>query len=140
MRKLLIVAAAVLLAGCQSTPPAPAVIDPAIVITAPAADVPAEFAAFSGVWGGTWGPELDGKLAVHTISKEGQAIVYYAVGDLPGFFKAQGSEHEGQITGQTLVVPLNEGIKATYTVQPDGTLAGVYNRQGNITRGMFTKL
>jgi hypothetical protein len=139
MKNLAFVAALVLLAGCQSTPPAPAVIDPAIVITEPAADVPAEYAAFSGVWGGTWGSDLDGKLAVQTISTEGAAVVYYAVGDLPGFFKAQGYLKNGQITGRKLVVPLNEGIRATYTMQPDGTLAGEYNRQGNITRGMFTK-
>jgi len=44
------------------------------------------------------------------------------------------------ITGRTLVVPLNEGIKATYTMQPDGTLAGEYNRHGNITRGVFRKI
>ena len=140
MRNLFFVAAAVLLASCQSTPPAPAVIDPAIVITEPAEDVPAEFAAFSGIWSGTWGPDLDGKLAVHTISKDGQALVFYAVGDLPGFFKAQGYEVASKISGQTLVVPLNEGIKATYTMQSDGTLAGEYNRQGNITRGLFRKL
>lgn len=139
MRNLFFVAAVVLLASCQNIPPAPAVIDPAIVISKPAADVPAEFAAFSGVWGGTWGPDLDGKLAVQTISTEGAAVVYYAVGDAPGFFKAQGYLKNGQITGQTLVVPLNEGIKATYTMQPDGTLAGEYNRRGDITRGMFTK-
>ena len=140
MRALLFVCAAVLLAACQTSQPKPAVLDAAVVVTPPAAGVPVELAAFSGVWSGTWGQSLDGKLAVLTVAADGAVTGLYAVGEAPGFFDAQSFGVTGQIVDGTLTFKLNTGIYARYRLQPDGTLAGEYTRFGTVTTGTFARV
>jgi hypothetical protein len=49
-------------------------------IAAPAADVPANFRAFSGVWVGSWSNQLCSVLIVENIAKDGTVQTKYAWG------------------------------------------------------------
>ena len=120
--------------------PAAATIPPETVVTAPAADVPANYAAFSGTWGGTWGTSLDGKLAVMEVAANGSVEAIYAWGDSPGDFEAGHRRRDGVIEGDTLTLEtFGNGAVASY-VLANGVLEGKYDRGGNVTRGTFRRI
>ena len=107
-----------LLAGCKTGPQKlePASLPPNPGIVTPGADVPAESAAFSGVWAGTWGSDLDGKLAVQTIQPDGKVRAIYAWGDHSGGrFTAGSTEASGQINDGTLTLDtFGNGANVSY--------------------------
>src|SRR5262249_50591966 len=113
MRFAILGLAAIALTACQSTSsdtappaaqpaPAPAapppsgsaMLDSSVIITPPDKNVPKQYAAFSGVWVGTWDGPLDARLAVRSISAKGRVTVTYAWGSLgdmkPGIVDGQG--------------------------------------------------
>ena len=128
-----------LLGAC--TDPRPASLPEKLTVTPPDASVPAEFAAFSGVWRGRWGSCIDGALGVHTIRPDGSVDTVYAWGDCATNNVSAGStEQEGQIVGKVLTLKtFSTGAQASYELAPDGTLAGIYRRDGSITRGVFVR-
>ncbi len=133
---------ALALAACQTPPPKPAPApDPASVM-APATEVPDNVAAFSGIWTGTWGTALDGNLTVKEVRPDGSVTVTYAWGDHPrGRFEAGRTEHDGQVTGNKLVLDeFSNGAQASYTMRADGKLDGRYVVNGDVTLGLFEKM
>lgn len=132
--------AVAVLASCAQ-PKRDAVIPASTVITTPSENVPAEFAAFSGVWTGNWGSCLPGKLAVKTISDTGAVETVYSWGDCAQWDIQQGwTERSGQIEDGVLrLEQFGNGALASYQIAADGSLAGTYLRDGNTTRGTFTK-
>ena len=133
------------LAGCQTTArpnsasaPMP---DPASIM-APGQDVPSGYAAFSGIWTGSWGGELDGKLAVQEIRPDGSVSTYYTWGDdRGGAFLAGAVNVDGQIEGDTLVLKtFGNGANVSYEMTADGKLRGEYRRGDSLSKGVFTKL
>ena len=137
--RLSLVGVILLLGACMD--PRPASLPETLTVTPPTAAVPAEFAAFSGVWRGRWGSCLDGALAVHTIRPDRSVDTVYAWGDCAQYNTSAGStEQEGQIVGNVLTLKtFSTGAQASYELVPDGTLAGTYRRDGNITRGVFVR-
>ena len=53
-----------------------------VTITPPAADLPPEVAALSGIWEGMWDGEFLCRLAVEELARDA-AVVVYAWGDFP---------------------------------------------------------
>lgn len=157
MRNAMLGFAAFVLAGCQSTPEAPAravpepalgpvalppgsaVIDRSATITPPGKGVPKQYAAFSGIWAGRLEGMYEGKLAVLTVSPNGKVTVTYAWGNLadnrPGI-----ADGNGKIVGNMLKLGrLPNGADATFTMLPDGTLAGTYTLPGQTYTGAFVR-
>ena len=126
---LLLFAAPILLAGCKSVP-----------ITTPGADVPAEYAAFSGTWEGTWGKNLYGQLAVQTVSPTGLATGWYSWGNLPGSFNGGAVPFEGEISDGVLkLATFSNGANVSYRLIDERTLEGRYSLKGKVSTGRFIK-
>src|SRR5262245_14064423 len=105
MKRVVFAALALALAACQSSdldPGTPLPPPPTAAITAPARNVPAAIAAFSGTWHGKWQNGLDAILAVQTVARDGTATGTYSWGDLPGQFKAGSAAFTGKIASGTL--------------------------------------
>jgi hypothetical protein len=156
LSKLFGLAALVALSACQSAPdtapPAPAptpipagppasgsAVLESVTITPPDGKVPTKYAAFSGIWSGSWNGVSEGKLAVKTVSANGRVTVSYAWGTLadnkPGTVDGQ-----GKIGGSTLKLDrFANGADATFTMQGDGTLAGTYALSGITYTGVFSR-
>lgn len=141
------------LVGCQSAsdspPPAPAAppppagsatLDPTVTITPPDKSVPKRYAAFSGIWAGTWdGVPFDGKLAVRTIAANGAVEASYAWGTL-GDIKPGTADGRGRISANRLKLErFANGGDAVFTMQPDGTLAATYALGTQSFTGVFRK-
>lgn len=98
-----------------------------ISIQTPPPDVSSQAAAFSGAWLGAWGHELPGALIVEKISSDGVAHVIYSWGDSPAIgIKAGWVRELGYISNNSLLLATNYGPRISYTLNPDGTLAGLY--------------
>jgi len=155
MRLTVLGLAALALTACQSAPETPppaaapaapalppagsAILDSSIIITPPDAKVQRKYAAFSGVWAGTWNGQFDGKLAVRTVAANGKVTVTYAWGAL-GDLKPGIVDGNGRIAGSTLKLErFANGADATFALQPDGTLAGTYALSGITYTGVFRK-
>jgi hypothetical protein len=155
MRLAILGLAAVALTACQSSsdtatstpppvqapPPVPAVgsaaLDSSVVITPPDKKVPKQYAAFSGIWVGTWDGPLDAKLAVRSVAANGSVTVTYAWGEM-GAMKPGIVDGQGRIRGSTLKLDrFASGVDTTFTMQPDGTLAGTYTLSGTSYKGVF---
>ena len=145
------------LAGCQSAPETPppaapepalgpvalppgsAVIDQSVTITPPSRGVPAQYAAFSGIWAGRLEGIYEGKLAVLTISPNGKVTVTYAWGDL-GDNRPGVADGDGKIVGNTLKLKrLPNGADATFMMLPDGSLSATYTLSGQTYTGAFVR-
>ena len=146
MKRLALAAiAAFLLAACESTPPpeeplTPAVppppspapggaaqLDSSVIITPPDSKVQRKYAAFSGIWVGTWDGVQDAKLAVRSVASNGSVTVTYAWGDMgdmnPGIVDGQGRINAN---GALKLDRFPNGINVSFAMQQDGTLAGTY--------------
>jgi hypothetical protein len=144
MKRLLTLAfAALALAACQSTPaeePQPAApppppppvsgaaqLDSSVIITPPGPKVAKKYAAFSGIWSGTWDGVQDAKLAVRNVEANGRVSVTYAWGDMgdmnPGIVDGQGKINA---SGKMKLDRFPNGINVSFAMQQDGTLAGTY--------------
>ena len=165
MRNTMLGLAALALAACQSAPvePQPAAVEPAsgpvapqpalaaaapagstimdtsVTITPPAKGVPAKYAAFSGMWAGRLEGTYEAKVAVQTISPNGEVTVTFAWGNLgdnnPG--EAAGV---GKIVGRTLKLGrLPNGADVSLVMLSDDTLAGTYTLAGQTYTGMFIR-
>jgi hypothetical protein len=122
-----------------AVPPGSAIMDQSITITPPAKGVPTRYAAFSGIWAGRLEGQYDGKLAVQSVSSNGQVTVTYAWGVLgdnnPG--EAAGA---GKIVGTTLKLGrLPNGADLSFRMLPDGTLAGTYTLVDHTYTGAFVR-
>ena len=129
------------LVGCKTTSN-PATIPTGETASALAPDVPAEYARFAGLWAGSWGNgAMDGKLLVQSVDPKGKVETTYAWGDSQQWRITAGSTRaEGSIAGNVLKLePFNNGAKAHYEFQTDGSLKGFYERNSRITIGQFTK-
>jgi hypothetical protein len=140
------------LAACQSAPEAPppavapiapivaagsASLDSSVTIIPPDSKVSSKYAAFSGIWAGSWDGIYSGKLAVRTVAANGRVTVTYAWGEMadnkPGIV-----DGKGRIGGSTLKLErFANGADATFTMQSDGTLAGTYTLLERTYAGVF---
>ena len=168
MRNTMLGFVAVALAACQSPPPVPhhtalepasepatvppqpvldpgvvpprsAIMDQSVTITPPAKGIPTKYAAFSGMWAGRLEGTYEAKVAVQTISPNGEVTVTFAWGNLgdnnPG--EAAGV---GKIVGRTLkLVRLPNGADVSLLMLSDDTLAGTYTLAGQTYTGMFIR-
>ena len=140
MKRIALGFLALALAACQSTPEVAAPLPPPPTgeVTAPAKNVPAALAAFSGTWVGKWGESLDAHLAVQTVARDGAVTGTYSWGDMPGQFKAGSAAVTGKIAAGALILDaLPTGAMASFTMQPDGALAGTYVLNGQTSTGTF---
>jgi hypothetical protein len=143
MMRLGMLAALLLLAACGSTPEegVPLQPPPTGEITAPAKNVPAAVAAFSGTWVGKWTSNQDARLAVQTVARDGAVTGTYSWGDLPGQSRAGSSAIKGKIADGVLTLDsFANGATASFAMQPDGMLAGTYVVNGQTSTGTFSKL
>ncbi|MDX8510686.1 hypothetical protein [Mesorhizobium captivum] len=114
-------------------------LDQTVAITPPGSGVPTRYAEFSGIWAGRLDGMYEGKLAVLTVSSGGQVTVSYAWGDVADY-KPGVADGAGRIVGNTLKLGrLPNGADATFTMQPDGTLAATYALAGQTYRGQFAR-
>ena len=125
--------------GPAASSPGSAIMDQSVTITPPAKNVPTRYAAFSGIWAGRLDGQYDGKLAVQSVSSNGQVTVTYAWGILgdnnPG--EAAGA---GRIAGTTLKLGrLPNGADISFRMLSDGTLAGTYALAGQTYTGAFIR-
>lgn len=141
LKNLTIVGCLAALGACAEQALKPAEIGPNVAIVAPAEDVPQDYAAFSGLWTGTWGARLDGKLAVQTVDADGAVKGVYAWGDHPkGRFSAGSTPVQGKIAGKVMTLnTFTNGAKVSYTMRGDGALEGAYDLNGEVSKGIFGK-
>jgi tetratricopeptide (TPR) repeat protein len=69
---------------------------PMLMITPPAADLPPEVAAFSGIWEGVWDGGLLSRFAVEELAWDA-AVVVYAWADQPGWFQGGWSRDRAKV-------------------------------------------
>lgn len=118
----------------------PAPLPTPLTLNAPASDVPANVAAFSGLYEGDWGGWLNGKLAVVSVEADGRVTAIYGIGENPGEWRAAYSEHKGSVVGDVLTLDrFGNGAVASYTMREDGDLDGRYVRDGNTSIGVFKR-
>lgn len=120
--------------ACPSVNAVPLFSD--VTVIPPDQSVPADMSAFSGWWDGTWSnSNLVGILVVESITPP-YATVVYAVADTKQLYSNSLARLQGSITDGKLVLHFpsaNPTIDVTYTLQPDGTLAGSYAYNGPVT-------
>lgn len=158
MKRFAILGAVALgLSACQSAPSEPPVVQPvqpapppaapgsaqldsSVIITPPDAKVPSKYAAFSGIWTGTWDGAMDAKLAVRSVAANGRVTVTYAWGS-SGDMKPGIVDGKGKIgaNGTMKLDRFASGVDASFTMQSDGTLAGTYSVAGTSHQGIFRK-
>lgn len=154
MRRIVPALLLLALAACRSTeepPPAPAApppppvagaasLDKTVVVTPPDKSVQKRYAAFSGIWVGSWdGARFDARLAVRTIAPNGAVEATYAWGTI-GDIKPGTADGKGRISGDRLKFErFANGGDAVFTMQPDGTLAGTYAVGPQSFTGVFRK-
>jgi hypothetical protein len=122
-----------------AVPSGSAIMDQSVTITPPAKGVPTKYAAFSGMWAGRLEGTYEAKVAVQTISPNGEVTVTFAWGNLgdnnPG--EAAGA---GKIVGSTLKLGrLPNGADVSLAMLSQGTLAGTYTLAGQTYTGTFIK-
>lgn len=101
-------------------------------ITRPGADVPEEYAKFSGIWkDGKWDGILCHLLAVESIEASGRVTFVYTWGIAsrwrihePGYVRRSGKIEDGK-----LKATLGNGAKVTYWHEDANTLKGTYKRR-----------
>lgn len=106
----------------------------------PAADVPAEFRAFSGVWSGSWGNQLCSVLIVEDVAKDGTVQTKYVNGTNPAWnINRPGVRAwSGKVINGVLVLRGNN-VSAEYKLANASELAGTYTGAGPQTTGRFKK-
>ena len=120
---------ALALFGCATATSEPPLPDNVQIVTPQ--NTPADFVAFSGKWVGKWDIGRDSKLVVEKIDYP-KVIAIYSVGS----YRADSSDKgmpgwnrlKGEISNGFLILKTNSGATITYKLQPDGTLAGTYER------------
>lgn len=140
--RVVLVAMALVVAGaCQTPGLQPAALPDDTQVVEPGSEVPREYAAFSGVWSGTWGAGLDGTIAVRRIEPDGTAEVVYAWGDDPqGRFTAGSTVVDARIRDGVLMLErFDTGALARFRLREDGRLDASYEVDGEVTEGVFTR-
>lgn len=91
---------------------------------------------FSGRWEGLWDGRMPHVLVVEEIKSNTEAVVLYAWQDPPAenAWSAGWYRTTAAIDGNTLRVPLRNGVKAWYEFLPDGTLKAGFLRSNNSTQ------
>ena len=140
-RLLAILSAALLISACEAPKPRGAFVPETAIVTAPGAEISAEYAAFSGVWDGMWADCLPGKLIVTEVSASGSIKGVYSYGDCAKWKVEEGSTPvSGQIEGNLLTLDkLPNGAAVSYRLEAGGNLSGSYERAGATTLGRFGK-
>jgi hypothetical protein len=113
-------------------PTLPLASDMTIDIKPPSPDVPSQYAAFVGKWGGYWGGELASNVYVVSVTPSGGARGVYAWG-ISDLIKTPGAiNFRARIQGDILSWgDVMEGIGFEFKVTPDGKLKGErYNHGG----------
>ena len=104
-------------------------------IVAPSADVPEEYAQFSGIWkDGKWDGILCHQLAVEMIDAKGNAKLVYSWGtalrwriNQPGYQRLRGEIADGKLK----TITMNRG-KVTYWLKNPDTMSGKYVRNSTV--------
>ncbi len=108
-------------------------------IIPPSSDIPANRAAFSGVWVGKWEGFLDTALAVQEITPSGVAAVYsWGVAPQWNIRQSGWSRKQGVFTGAT-ELQLRGDPLIIYRMRPDGRLDAEFQSQ-QLTRGTLTRV
>lgn len=120
---------ALALFGCATATSEPPLPDNVQIVTPQ--NTPADFVAFSGKWVGKWDIGRDSKLVVEKIDYP-KVIAIYSVGPYRADSSDKGmpgwNRFKGEISNGFLILKTNSGATITYKLQPDGTLAGTYER------------
>ena len=113
-RTMLAMLVVLAIAGCQTATTA----SPTQPLAPPAADLPAQYARFHGVWSGKWDDTWDVKFVIDDISDDGHATGhYYWKENVPGPWSHEimsGDIHGGAIVFGviTITLDLTDGNKA----------------------------
>lgn len=134
-------------ASAYASAPAMTPLPGNIRIVAPAADVPAAVAAYSGMWGGTWGGKrpLPHTLVVERIEGRSVSLIYSFEPDRSANAAARGWRRATGAIGEDGVLrAVMEGSAATvnvsYKLSADGSkLLGERSRNGRVTTGSFVR-
>jgi dienelactone hydrolase len=113
-----------------------------VQIVAPGLKVPAQAAAFSGVWaGGAWDGILPHVLIVENITDAGDASVIYSFSDASDWnVKASFSRVQGRIDNGRLMFTLRNGeAHVEYIIGEGGDLKGTYTRGKGVSKVSLTK-
>jgi hypothetical protein len=107
--------------GGMAVPDLSADSNPPITIATPGPNVPPDYAAFVGKWGGVWGsdPTWTTTLVVETVTPAGKAKVTYFFQDNPK------SQITANIADGVLSWSGRGEIKFKFSLAPDGRLLGI---------------
>lgn len=118
--------------GCASIPP-----PQEIKVVPPGPSIPPDLARFSGRWVGKWDDSRDHQLIVSEI-RPPREIVVYAFRAVPGFprWSRESATYED---GLLRIDFPGMGTVATYQMNVDGSLNGVYGAGGNYSRAKMIR-
>ena len=104
----------------------PAKVPDNFTSAAGAAQIPAAYSAFAGVWSGKWFECLPAKLAVLSVTEGGTVQAYYSWGDCRQLgYDQNGGLCTGLIDGKILRMEQPFGdAKMSFTLEEDGGLTG----------------
>ncbi len=136
MKKLVFVSAVLLFATCVSAQGI--LLPPDAVVQPPAEAISANAKVFSGRWEGRWDERMPHVLVVEEIKSGFEAAVLYAWQEAPApnSWSAGWYRTTAVIDGNTLRVPLRNGVKAWYEYQADGSLKASYLRPNSTTQNI----
>jgi len=107
-------------------------------ITLPGGNVPAQSAAFVGVWTGSWVGGRCSFLIVESVAADGATMGKYGYGAL-GNSRPEMRRISGRITNGLLYFQLEPGINLNFSLSGTAGLAGEYNRPDDHRTGWFKR-
>jgi hypothetical protein len=122
-------------------------LPPDVRVIPPSADIPKEFASFSGWWTGIWDRVLPHVLVVEEITPEritepAGAVVVYAWGDAPqwGIRPGWTRVRARFLRGELHLARFPNGAQVIYRMRADETLDATYDLRGQITRATLRRV
>ena len=121
-----------------SASPVPSILPNDIVVEAPAVDIPADKARWSGRWRGWAGRDraIDTRLVVAKLSPEGATIFYAAAAATLAPYNTRA---DAKFIGNELQATIGNGANVSYRMRPSGDLEFIFRQNRSVVVGILSR-